>query len=341
MSALILGLFSQKIKAELMTASDNILERSYSDRQLIVITKDSVADAARNEAEPRQGGHVHSALTLLKQLKNWKTTPPAATKDWKMAAAKGAATGVVASTAIITSLPATAVVAVPVAAIAAAIPLMGLISAASQVGRAWYKAAESGVEVVLVGKTAAKSLQFPPGHPRERVLYVGHPVLPHVYYPMAEFHRVTFEHKFCEAIELLMSLGATDIRVEHVSGWSKERLAQIALPLGAAGDIATFDGSANSSGYRSMLYSASLPGSQRPVMPSNLVWYAHEPTWQAVARGRLDFGLNQFSLSVTYEDDFGINAGLKAKIASAGFEIGGKFEDHQSTIWRINGSFSS
>jgi hypothetical protein len=50
--------------------------------------------------------------------------------------------------------------------------------------------------------------------------------------------------------------------------------------------------------------------------------------------------LTRFSLDVRYEDDFGVNAGLKVQALNAGLEIGGNFEDHQSMVWRMKGSFA-
>ena len=74
-------------------------------------------------------------------------------------------------------------------------------------------------------------------------------------------------------------------------------------------------------------------------MPSSLVWYHHEPTWQSIAKGRIDFGLSQFLLTVNYEDDFGVNAGLKASAMKAGLELGGNFEAHEATTWKLHGKF--
>jgi hypothetical protein len=71
------------------------------------------------------------------------------------------------------------------------------------------------------------------------------------------------------------------------------------------------------------------------------VWFNHEPTWQAIAEGRLMHGLKNFSIDLKYADDFGINAGLAAKIRKTGLDVGGKFEDHQSTHWRISGRFAT
>ena len=55
---------------------------------------------------------------------------------------------------------------------------------------------------------------------------------------------------------------------------------------------------------------------------STLVWYQHEPTWKAIAEGRMRFGLREFLLNVTYEDDFGVNAGLKALAFKSGLGLG-------------------
>ena len=206
--------------------------------------------------------------------------------------------------------------------------------------KAWARARESGIPIQQVSRTEATALRFPPGHPRDGVLYVGHPALPEVYYTIASFHRMAFEHKFSEAIELLMSLGANEIRVEHVRGWSREFAgsASLALPLGESIN-ASQDG--KMSAKASLLYEATLSGSSTPLLPSGLVWYPHEPTWQAVAKGRLSFGLAQFSLTVNYEDDFGVNAGLKASAQKAGLELGGNFEDHEATTWTLHGKFKA
>jgi hypothetical protein len=88
------------------------------------------------------------------------------------------------------------------------------------------------------------------------------------------------------------------------------------------------------------LFEATLNNLQAPALPQDLVWYPHEPTWQAVAQGRMKFGLSQFSLTVNYEDDFGINAGLKMRVQKVGLDLGGTFEDHTATTWKIHGDFA-
>lgn len=210
-----------------------------------------------------------------------------------------------------------------------------------EVIEAWSRARESGVPILAVGKSEVAEISFPPGHPRERVLYIGHPALPHVYYTTADFHRVTFEHKFSEAIDLLMSLGAKKITVEHVRGWSKDFSSHLSVPLGGTGPSVEARADSSRASGANLLFEATLDGAEEPKLPHNLVWYPHEATWQSIANGRMQFGLRSFSLSVSYDDDFGVNAGFKTSVVKSGLELGGKFEGHQSTVWRLSGEFAS
>jgi hypothetical protein len=215
-----------------------------------------------------------------------------------------------------------------------------LIAAGIEAYQAWSRARDSGVPILPICLEQAATLSFPPGHPREGVLYVGHPAIPNVYYTMANFHRYMFEHKLCEAVELLMSLGATTIRVEHVSGWSRDFSSRLSVPLASPDDTASAQLNHTFGVAKSILFEASLSGTNVPSVPNSLVWYPHEPTWANIARGRLKHGLRDFSISVSYLDDFGINAGLKATVVKAGLELGGKFEGHESTVWRLEGKFA-
>lgn len=202
---------------------------------------------------------------------------------------------------------------------------------------AWVKARESGLEVLQISTSEAAQLNLPPGHPRQGNLYVAHPAMPSVYYTTALFHRVVFEHKFSEAIELLMSLGASQIEVEHVQGWSREFSATISVPIPQVKVDA--NASSNASKSASLLFKANFSNEKEACLPEGMVWYSHEPTWQSVAKGRLNFGMQEFSLTVNYQDDFGVNAGLKVKAEKAGLDIGGAFGNHMDTTWKISGSF--
>ena len=217
------------------------------------------------------------------------------------------------------------------------VPGLAIMEASKIVINAWKKARENGIRLLQVGRSDSSNARFPPGHPRDHVVYVGHPVMPEVYYPAASFHRVTFEHKFSEAIDLLMNLGATRMQVEHMQGWSREFGARTSL--GIVNGKAGVDAEQKKQSRTSLLFEARLDGRSEPKLPNDLVWYHHEPTWKSVANGRLNFGLRDFSLSVTYDDDFSINADFKASAQKASLDLGGTFEDHVATTWKITGEF--
>lgn len=195
-----------------------------------------------------------------------------------------------------------------------------------------------GSDILMVPRRIAAFFAFPPGHPRENVLYIGDPLLASVYCPAAYFHRMTFERKFSEAVRLVMSLGATSFDVEYIQGWSKEFAANLTVPLDV-GRLGANLGSSKKSGWRGH-FGATLVGSSRPCIPDNLVWYSHEPTWQQVAEGRMKYGMRTFDLDIHYEDDFGVNASLQAKVLDLGLDLGGRFVDYQTTVWRIAGEFT-
>lgn len=74
------------------------------------------------------------------------------------------------------------------------------------------KMREAGEDIRAVPWTETEALQFPVGHPRKNVVYIGHPVEPPVYFPVADFHRFLFEHKVAEAQRLTRCLGASASR---------------------------------------------------------------------------------------------------------------------------------
>ena len=144
-----------------------------------------------------------------------------------------------------------------------------------------------------------------------------------------------------------MALGATEIEVHHVTGWSKEFLGGIALtvPVGAGLGEASARAAVESGGNEltSVLLRAELSdgGREKPFVPDGLVWYETEHLWQMVAAGRIQHGLRRCQLAVTYTDDFGVNAKLHGAVtengkAKAKLDLGGAWTEHTSTIWQIH-----
>lgn len=204
--------------------------------------------------------------------------------------------------------------------------------------KAWNRLRAGGMPIMTIKRSEAANLVFTPGHPRDGFLYVGHPAVPQVYYTPALFHRHCFEHKFCEALRLLTGLGSAKISIEHVSGWSKKFLAGLSVPHGHGGTVSAKTGGKSKSASR-LLFTANYGGDHEPAIPPNLVWYPHESLWQEIAYERLHHGLTDFSLTVRYEEDFGVDAKFAGTVLKSKLSLGGDFESHKATVWRLVGRF--
>jgi hypothetical protein len=200
---------------------------------------------------------------------------------------------------------------------------------------------QGGENLIPVSSIDAAQLRFPVGHPRRKVAYIGHPVDPPVYIPVADFHRFLFEHKVAEALRLIRSLGAVTVEVIHVRGWDQSVGIELGVTLPDAGKADIGSSAAQERGSTHFVMSTMrLKPTQLPSVPSGLVWLSHEPLWQEVAQARLESGLDSFVIDVRSTDDYGVNSGLKALVAKAGLEAGGTFVEHRNTVWRLQGTFS-
>jgi len=84
---------------------------------------------------------------------------------------------------------------------------------------------------------------------------------------MANFHKMLFEHKVIEALELLASLGATFVEIEQIAGESSatEIANQIAVPGAPVGGGLTAGKQVRQSGE--ILYSVRLNPLEQPTFP--------------------------------------------------------------------------
>lgn len=203
---------------------------------------------------------------------------------------------------------------------------------------------EAGEKIFPITWETARELRFPPGHPRKNVVYVGHPVDAGSYIPAAEFHRFLFQHKVAEAQRLIRSLGAAEVRVIRVQGWDRSAAANLGLglPQAVAGaDVEVgVETDLKRSATQQILVTMTLTPSGEPHVPNDLIWTPHEPLWEEVAAARTESGLKEFVIDVRSTDDFGVNAELKLLIQKAGLNAGGKFVEHEDTVWRLEGTFS-
>ncbi len=196
---------------------------------------------------------------------------------------------------------------------------------------------KKGVFIHLIGRSYVEHFKLPPTHPRNDTIYVANPVVRQEYTPLADFHRFTFENKFNELLSLLTHLGARTIEVYHMRGWGAAFTAQLGVHLSKSN---TANVGTQRHTEQTLLYKAVLQG-HTPSMPEGLKWYDNEPTWRQIVDQRMHHGLQSFSLRHKYTDDFGINIELGSKLKKAGFELGGSFEGHTETVWRVTGEFLS
>jgi hypothetical protein len=142
------------------------------------------------------------------------------------------------------------------------------------------------VPLLTIGRSEATNLTFPHGHPRDQTLYTGDPVVPERYYPTAHFHRLAFQHKFSEAVRILATLGATQMRVEHEEGWSREFAAKVGLPVPTTQVEVGAEGGSTKNSCAEILFEATLQGTESPSLPTDLAWYPHEVAWQHITELR-------------------------------------------------------
>ena len=190
-----------------------------------------------------------------------------------------------------------------------------------------------------IGTSELALLNFPPGHPQDGGLYVGHPLEASAYYPFDSFHNLLFQHKFAEAIRLLMALGAKEIQIEHVEGWTEKEAGNItaSLPMLFAEGGVSYKRKA--SNRETTLFTAVLDNPASPHVPDGLLWYPYEPAWNAIANGCISHGMKAFALKVEHRESYGITTALAG--AYKGIGIGGeyKFRSFRKTSWSLAGSF--
>lgn len=201
--------------------------------------------------------------------------------------------------------------------------------------RAHERLRSQGRNVIFVTHEATAALRFPRGEPVFGTLYAGHPTRPTEYFPVNSFHGDVFDTKVAEAINLLHSLGAFSVSVQHVRGWTRGANVEVGgsrLPFKVLGG-------ASRGATKSITFDGEYAPTRAPALPDDLSWYDREPLWRALAEGRLRSGMTRFQLDVRYDQDFGIDLNLVDSAEGVGLRLGGEFKAQRETIWRMTGHF--
>jgi hypothetical protein len=191
-----------------------------------------------------------------------------------------------------------------------------------------------------VGFDEIDGLRFPAGHPRRRVVYVGHPLLPPVYRPMADFHRYLFQQRVVEAMQMLRALGAVELDIEHVRGRSTMSEIEEGRQSWTGSSGSWSNGRRRERSQQVLAHFEYPVTAARPHLPESLVWAVQEPLWMEIADARLGRGLTSFTLEIRDVDDYGVRRSVALSALGSGLSLGGSFDEHQETVWRIEGRFS-
>jgi hypothetical protein len=192
-----------------------------------------------------------------------------------------------------------------------------------------------------IDKASVSDIEFPRNHPIPKTIYAGHPRVPRRYFPLPDFHKALFAEKYSEAVRLLMKLGANEIKINCVSGWSKNWAASLEVKSPLTSDIhlkARYNSAEGAQYIGKLEFEESK---EPPIIPSDLVWYQDEPEWKVIAEGRLKHRLRSFEMSFNYHNDFGVNTGLEAKLRNLGLGLEVKCASFEHTIWTMSGTFPS
>jgi hypothetical protein len=196
-------------------------EQPYGNRRLVTFVND---EQLQSEPETDESGS-----TLAKVLAIVAGT--GATGSGLAATGSGAASAISGVTATGTGL-ATGSVLVASAGLVVVGPFTWFV--AKKVYDLLKEAYSKDIAVIPIPLKWASQLSLPPGHPRDKVLYAAHPVDPYTYVPSADFHRFAFEHKFAEAIRLLMHLGAKRLKINREHGWGRDFTNKLSVGIPSA-----------------------------------------------------------------------------------------------------------
>ena len=206
------------------------------------------------------------------------------------------------------------------------------------------------------------NIHFPMGHPIANQLYVGHPYIPSNYIPFENYELTFIEDKVREFCQIMQYLGATEINIEciNTSSSNKDTNLQQKVSANINYKVASVSGEGERNRADKFLEDISqsinlhqkfYPKS-KPMLPPDLVWYAHEPSWQRLYNQRMQGALMEHEERIeTKKSQVVENSELKhisAEVKWLFVEANGnweqsmeeKFEAHDNAILAIHVKFA-
>ncbi len=167
---------------------------------------------------------------------------------------------------------------------------------------------QDDITVLDINKLSLTGIKFPVGHPRPYQLYIGHPSMPERYIPFDEYELEFLVDKTNDFCHLLISLGATEVKIECANNSTKENRSSMGLNVsGGLGKTGVASGEAayhsdtkqrieERIDSRIGLYQTNKPTSA-PYVPNDMHWT--DPVWEHIIRDRL-YGNGHLNGTRTY-----------------------------------------
>lgn len=181
-------------------------------------------------------------------------------------------------------------------------------------------------------------------------LYVMSPVEDNVYLKLYEFHKVNFDTKYSEMLDMLQSLGATYIKISTAEEGEREFKGNV----GSENEYETSDKEGktkkqkgkmgakfdmSNSKSKTKTFEGKYLGNTRKELHKKQLWYLKQKDWQDIANARLELGLQEFKFKLKHSEDFGINVSLNAIISSVGIKMGGEFKELKKEFFDVECRF--
>ncbi len=146
-----------------------------------------------------------------------------------------------------------------------------------------------------------KKIEFPIGHPIPNQLYIAKPYTNNFYIPFEDYDLVLLEDRLREFCWLAQSLGATKISIESNKKQSTNEKQNKQLSISGKADVKLASGLLSYFNEKQNERLAQIENSislnqefhptSKPIVPTNLLWYEHEASWQRLVTQRLQGGL--------------------------------------------------
>lgn len=165
--------------------------------------------------------------------------------------------------------------------------------------------------------------------------YAVNPVSDKLYYPISSYYDDLMDHKISELERLLNALGAKHYQISYQESDSVHSNFS-----GKVGHVATasVDVELTKSRKRRFERSGTSEG-REPTLPDVQEWYHLEPSWQSLAKSRMNHGRKEFGSRVELEQTFRLSTKVIAGFKSIGLEFGAGHDQDTNFVLSVTGSF--